>query len=122
MRSRYAAFVHGVHTYLYRTLHPDHDDHAAGPRALAAQLARNAKRTRYERLAILDRDGPDADGVARVLFHVTMRLDGKAASFAELSSFAHDGVGWRYVGGTTRAMPAQRATGLDIARFEALQA
>ena len=118
MRSRYAAFVRGEHAYLFRTLHPDHDDHAAGAKALAIQLARNAKRTRYEALVILDRDGPDADGVARVLFHVTMRLDARSASFAELSSFAHDGRGWRYVGGLTRAMTPERARGLTIATFE----
>lgn len=117
MRSRYAAFVRGEHAYLFRTLHADHDDRAAGEKVLLAQLAKNAKRTRYEALAILDRDGPDADGIARVLFHVTMRLDGKDASFAELSSFAHDGEGWRYVGGVTRALKADRARGGTIPTF-----
>ena len=27
MRSRYAAFVRGEHRYLFRTLHPEHEDH-----------------------------------------------------------------------------------------------
>lgn len=117
MRSRYAAFVRGDHAHLFRTLHPDHDDHAAGASALALALARNAKRTRYEALRILDREAPDADGIARVLFHVTMRIDARPASFAELSSFAHDGSGWRYVGGQTRAMPPERARGLTIDAF-----
>ncbi len=67
--------------------------------------------------AILDREGPDPDGIARVLFHVTMRVEGKDASFAELSSFAHDGAGWRYVGGVTRACRVDRARDLTIAAF-----
>jgi uncharacterized protein YchJ len=117
MRSRFAAFVRGEHAHLFRTLHPDHEDHAHGARALAEPLAKSAKRTRYRSLAILDRDGPDADGIARVLFHVTMTLDGKDASFAELSSFAHDGEGWRYVGGVTRRCPASGAHDLRIASF-----
>jgi SEC-C motif-containing protein len=117
MRSRFCAFVRGEHAYLFRTLHPDHDDRAAGQKALIATLAKNAKRTRYEALRILDRDGPDADGIARVLFHVTMRLDGKDASFAELSSFAHDGEGWRYVGGVTRACRVDATNALRIATF-----
>jgi SEC-C motif-containing protein len=118
MRSRYAAFALAEHAYLFRTLHPDHDDHARGESALSAQLAKNAKRIRYDALAILDRDGPDADGIARVLFHVTMRVEGKDASFAELSSFAHDGTGWRYVGGVTRPCRIERARGLTVATFE----
>ena len=82
MRSRYSAYVRGEH---------------------ASTLATHAKRLRYEALRVLDRDGPDADGIARVLFHVRMKQSGKDASFAELSSFASDGTGWRYVGGELRA-------------------
>ncbi len=103
MRSRYSAFVRGEHAYLFRTLHPDHDHHAAGAVALAKSLARSAKQTRYEALRVLDHDGPDADGISRVLFHVTMKSRGEDASFTELSSFARDGEGLRYVGGSLRA-------------------
>lgn len=118
MRSRYAAFSLGEHGYLFRTLHPSHDDHARGERALVEELARGAKRNRYDALRVLDRDGPDQDGIARVLFHVTMRRDGKDASFAELSSFAHDGTGWRYVAGVPRACRADAVARLTIAGFE----
>ncbi|MFO0684022.1 MAG: YchJ family metal-binding protein [Sandaracinus sp.] len=118
MRSRYAAFARGELSYLFRTLHADHDDHAQGEAAWVRSAAQGAKRARYDALAILDRDGPDTDGVARVLFHVTMRVDGRDASFAELSSFAHDGTGWRYVGGVTRRMSYDRAAPLRIATFE----
>jgi SEC-C motif-containing protein len=115
MRSRYSAYVVGAHAYLFRTLHPDHDDHAAGEAALTKTFASNTKLLRYEALRVLDRDGPDADGVARVLFHVKMKRAGKDASFVELSSFAHDGEGWRYVGGELR--PGNAAEGLTIASF-----
>jgi SEC-C motif-containing protein len=101
MRSRYAAFVRGEVEYLVRTLHADHEDRAMAVKELEARLRAHGKRARYARLEVLDHDAPDADGVAHVLFRVTMRLDGKDASFAELSSFAHDGEGWRYVGGRT---------------------
>jgi SEC-C motif-containing protein len=116
MRSRYAAFVRGDHAYLFRTLHREHEDHAAGAEAYRVQLARAAKRTRYDGLRVLDHDGPDADGIARVLFHVTMRFEFRDASFAELSSFVFDG-GWRYVGGITRRMAAAQAEGMRIATF-----
>ena len=101
MRTRYAAFVRCEHDYLFRTLHPQHDDHALGVRALRERLEKNAKRTRYHALAILDDAPPDADGVARVLFSATVKHDGKDASFVELSSFVHDGTGWRYLTGKT---------------------
>ena len=119
VRSRYSAFVRGEHAYLYRTLHVDHEDHAGGAAAFGVQLARAAKRTRYEGLRVLDREGPDFDGVARVLFHVAMRFEWRDSSFVELSSFVHDGEGWRYVGGTTRRVSADHAAPLRIASFSA---
>ncbi len=118
MRSRFAAFARNELPYLFRTLHPDHDDHAQGEAAWIRSAAASAKHARYDSLAILDRDGPDADGIARVLFHVTMRWSGRDASFAELSSFAHDGTGWRYVGGVTRRMSYKAASAHRIASFE----
>ena len=101
MRSRYAAFVRGEHDYLFRTLHRDHDDHALGARAFRARLEKSARRTRYKALVVLDHASPDSDGVARVLFSASVMREGKDASFVELSSFAHDGQGWRYLTGRT---------------------
>lgn len=118
MRARYAAFARGEHRFLYRTLHPDHDDRARTERAFLDGLAKHAKRARYRSLRILDRDGPDADGIARVLFAVDVAVAGRDASFVELSSFARDTDGWRYVGGRTlsrRAVPDLDA--LRIATF-----
>lgn len=120
MRSRYSAFARGQWAYLARTLHQDHPDASLSPRVFRERLDKHAKRTRYRGLRILDRAPADDDGVARVLFHVSMMIAGKDASFVELSSFVHEGAGWRYLTGVTRA---PRAVGdlsaLDIARFGA---
>lgn len=118
MRARFAAFARGDARFLYRTLHPDHDDRARAERDFVTALSKHAKRARYRALRILDREGPDADGVARVLFAVDVAVAGRDASFVELSSFAHDGVGWRYVGGRTMARGAAGALeALRIATF-----
>ena len=115
VRSRYTAFVVGAPDYLVRTLHRDHDDLALSEGELRARLRANAKRTRYHGLAVLDQDGPDADGTYRVLFRVEVSYDAKDASFVELSSFVHDGHGLRYVGGITFA--ARTAAGPSTIRI-----
>ncbi len=101
MRSRYTAFVLRRHDHLARTLHPEHPDRALPARELRERLDRHARKARYHSLEVLDRDGPDESGVWRVLFRVSMKLAGADASFAELSSFAHDGTGLRYLTGET---------------------
>jgi uncharacterized protein YchJ len=104
MRSRYAAFVMGEHDYLYDTLHPDHDEHAAGRAAYIDPIARARPHRRYLGLEILETRGADAEGVALVRFAVRAReRDQRRArdvSFTELSRFVHDGKGWRYLFGT----------------------
>lgn len=105
MRSRYAAFVLAELDYLWRTLHPDHDDRSRDRRMWERELRGGLKKLRYRKLRILDTAPPDADGVAQVLFHVTLSASRRDASFAELSYFAHDGDGWRYLVGETRALP-----------------
>ena len=100
MRSRYTAFVRGDHAHLIRTLHPDHEDRRLLSRkALRERLHTHGKRARYHGLVVLDHDGPDAEGIHRVLFRVTMKLAGADASFAELSSFAVAEGGIRYLTG-----------------------
>lgn len=103
VRARFSAFARGEHRFLFRTLHPDHDDRGRSERAFVEALAKHARRARYRALRIVDRDGPDADGVARVLFAVDVAVAGRDASFVELSSFARAEDGWRYVGGRTMA-------------------
>lgn len=101
MRSRWSAFARGRWDHLWRTLHRDHDDRADGRsfEAWADGARRASVGTRYRRLRVLDWDGPDADGVARVLFFAEIRRAGRDASFAERSLFVHDGAGWRYLAG-----------------------
>lgn len=99
MRSRYSAFARGDAAYLLRTLHPDHADREAGEAAVLASLREGFARCRYERLAVLDRRPPGADGLAEVLFHARVREAGRDRSFVERSYFAHDGAGWRYLAG-----------------------
>lgn len=101
MRSRYAAFVKGELAYLWRTLHPDHEDRAAPEAACLASLAETCARHRFAGLRVLEHRGPDADGLAEVRFvaRVFERKSGRDVSFVERSVFAHDGVGWRYLYG-----------------------
>ncbi len=70
-----------------------------GAKALRERLHTHGKRARYHGLVVLDHDGPDAEGIHRVLFRVTMKLAGADASFAELSSFAVAEGGIRYLTG-----------------------
>lgn len=128
MAARYSAFALGDAAFLHRTLHPQHDDFAAGAASIAKLLRAQAKSVRYQGLRILDSREPDASGAAQVLFHVSVRAVGKDVSFVERSYFLHDGVGWRYLSGETRSAASSSswlaAAGglgnLDIATFERL--
>lgn len=106
MAARYAAFVLGDAAFLFKTLHAQHDDHPAGLEALARSLRDGRKHVRYVGLTILDARPADATGAAQVLFHAEVRARGRDVSFVELSTFLHDGVGWRYLAGQTRAARA----------------
>ncbi|MFO0626101.1 MAG: YchJ family metal-binding protein [Polyangiales bacterium] len=102
MRSRFAAFARADVNYLYRTLHPDHPDRAAPEAQVRRALAESARSHRYMGLTILDARGPDAEGVAQVLFHARIFEKGRERSFTECSDFVQDGVGWRYLRGVLR--------------------
>lgn len=100
MRSRFSAFAKGDAAYLWRTLHPDHDDRATGDEAaLRRQVTAQRGKVVYRALTILDVTPPDEDGAATVTFHADVRARGKDASFTERSTFVHDGTGWRYLCG-----------------------
>lgn len=122
MAARYSAFVLGDAAFLHRTLHPQHDDHAAGVAGVTKALRAQAKSVRYQSLRILDSREPDASGAAQVLFHVSVRASGRDVSFVERSYFLHDVVGWRYLAGETGAARDVGAAlaELDIAGFERL--
>lgn len=97
MRSRYAAFALGEAEYLVHTLHEDHADRRL-PRADLIRSLRGARdRLRYPSLAILDSRA--GGGTAEVLFAAGLFEGKRDQSFVELSDFAHDGEGWRYVSG-----------------------
>jgi SEC-C motif-containing protein len=120
MRSRYSAFATREVAYLWRTLHPDHEDRALPEAQVVAAIRQSCDTHRYPGLAILDRQPPDASGIARILFHARVFSRGKDVSFVELSRFAHDGKGWRYLDGAGRsAAEVGPCSGLTIAAFEA---
>ena len=113
MRSRFAAFAIGDAEYLWRTVHPDHEDRMHPKEDVLRSLKEAARTLKYMRLTILDAQGPE------VLFFAAVFERGTDRSFVELSSFAHDGTGWRYLAGETRE--ARGLAGLEaltVATFQ----
>jgi SEC-C motif-containing protein len=108
MRSRYAAFATKDVRYLWRTLHPDHDDRARPEEQVLRELREACSANRYLGLRILDARGPDADGIARVLFVAKVFRKGRDLSFVEASDFARDGEmqAWRYLRGDAQPLDA----------------
>jgi SEC-C motif-containing protein len=103
MRSRYSAYVRRDVAYLWRTLHPDHVDRREDPASWAERVSAAISKQRFAGLTVLATSGPDAQGIAHVLFHADIREGHRKRSFAEHSRFAHDGDGWRYLDGVTLA-------------------
>lgn len=110
MRSRYAAFARGEVAYLWATLDEAHPDRARPRSAVVAALRDITTRRRFPGLVVLDRAAPNADGVARVLFHARVFEKGHDHSFVECSDFLHDGYGWRYLSGVMAPSAAATAT------------
>jgi SEC-C motif domain protein len=102
MRSRFSAFAKKEAAYLYRTLHPDHEDRARPEADVLRDIHASASACRYLGLTVLDRIDADEEGIARVRFRARVFTKGRDVSFVELSEFAHDGEGWRYLRGTGR--------------------
>lgn len=122
MRSRFAAFAKKEAAYLWRTLHPDHEDRQRPEAEVLRALRASAGTFRYAGLAILDTRPPGEDGIAQVLFLARLFEGSNERSFVELSDFAHDGEGWRYLRGAlrpVRAIPGDPAR-LTIDAFRAL--
>jgi SEC-C motif domain protein len=119
MRSRYAAFARGEAEYLVRTLHEEHPD-LAQPRADLLRSLRAARERRHPSLAILASQHSGATG--EVLFSAGLVDRGHDASFVELSDFAHDGAGWRYLSGILLPLAAlgRAPEGLTIEAFLAI--
>jgi SEC-C motif-containing protein len=120
MRSRYAAFALGEAEYLWKTLHADHPDRAE-PKERALRSLRGAKdRLKYMGLTILDSRRKGMSG--EVLFCARIFERGQDRSFVELSEFAHDGIGWRYLAGSLvpLAQLGRAIEGLGIDEFATL--
>lgn len=124
MRSRFSAFAKKEADYLIRTLHPDHEDRAIDEALLRRQLRASASEFRYAGLAILDTAPPDEEGIARVLFFARIFQGSAERSFVELSDFARDAEGWRYLSGENLPAAAIKGdpTSLRIDAFRALRA
>lgn len=104
MRSRYAAFARARPEYLWRTLHEDHPDRGHGEAAVIRSLRETIRTLKYMGLTVLGAEPADGEGIARVLFWARIFDKGRDRSFVELSDFAHDGEGWRYLAGETVAV------------------
>ena len=114
MRSRFAAFAIGDAEYLWRTLHPDHEDRARPKDEVVQALRATARGLKFMRLTILDAKD------SRVLFHAAVFEKGRERSFVELSTFARDASGWRYLSGQARAPgPPEALAALSIDAFTA---
>jgi SEC-C motif domain protein len=120
MRSRYAAFALGEAEYLWRTLHEDHPDRAEPREAMLRSFREAKNRLRYTGLAILEERRAGREG--EVLFCARLSERGQDRSFVELSDFAHDGVGWRYLSGVLVPLGAlgRPVEGLTVEAFLAL--
>lgn len=122
MRSRYAAYATGQVEYLWRTLHPQHDDRARPRAAYLKELQQTLRAVRYLGLQVLDsRAGPDE---AQVLFAASFAARGQERRFMELSTFLLEAEGWRYFTGLTlpqEALPPDWRS-LTIPAFEAHRA
>jgi SEC-C motif-containing protein len=124
VRSRFSAFALHDDDYLWRTLHPDHEDRSR-PRELYRRAVRSSP-VRYMGLSLLDRAPLGEASPAQVLFLATVFERGKDRSFIELSDFlySYDGEGLRYLSGVTLPKSAVRGDPerLTISSFQALAA
>lgn len=116
MRSRFAAFAIADAEYLWRTLHPDHEERALPKEDVIRALKAAARACKYMRLTILEAKGSE------VLFRASVFEKGKDRSFIELSTFAKEGSAWRYLTGIARdaseAGEPGDARGLTIDSFK----
>ncbi len=103
MRSRYSAFALREVDYLWKTLHPEHPDRSRPREDWVRELRGRASALKYPRLHVLDRRLAPPEATAEVLFYARVFESGKDRSFVERSEFRHDGTGWRYLRGDSRA-------------------
>ncbi len=108
MRSRFAAFAMGDAEYLWRTLHPEHEDRASDREAVLRAMRATSRALKFIRLTVLEARGD------RVLFVAGIFERGRDRSFAEVSTFARarepgatgpagEPAPWRYRDGVARS-------------------
>ena len=119
MRSRYAAFAVGDASYLWRTLHPMHEDKGRDREEVVAELRASMQELRFMGLRILD--SREHGDTAAVLFLVRVFERSRDRSFVELSDFLREPGGWRYLGGVARACSDLEMTG-DLLKIDAFSA
>src|SRR5579862_853704 len=117
MRSRYAAFATKDVDYLWRTLHSQHVDRGRGEAEVKGQLRDACRENRYLGLRVIEAREVASDGIARVLFAARVFRRGRELSFVELSEFAREDGGWKYLRGDGRTTPFDEAVGLTIDGF-----
>lgn len=121
MRSRFAAYANKLAPYVYRTLHSNHEDRRRPETDVLREIRDATSTLRFMQLAVLDREPPNEEGLARVLFYARVFEKGQNRSFVELSDFLHDGTGWRYLQGRqAAAAKLHTPERLDIPQFNAL--
>jgi SEC-C motif-containing protein len=122
MRSRFAAFAKANIDWLYRSMHPEHEDRARSRSAFRRDLERHfATGVRYTRLEVLDAPRATTLEPGYVLFVAHGVVKKADFLLAELSTFLHDGQGWRYRSGQTLSetvigRPDARTTIADLKR------
>ena len=121
MRSRYAAYANKLAPYIYRTIHPNHEDRKRPEPDVMREIRDAVSTLRFMQLSVLDREEPSDGGLARVLFYARVFEKGQNRSFVELSDFLHDGTGWRYLQGQQAAASRlKNPEQLDIPKFRTL--
>lgn len=118
VRSRFCAYALKEVDYLWKTLHPEHPDRKEDETAVKVKLRAGATALKFVRLELLDADERAPGQTSRVLFTAEIYEKGKPRGLMEASEFRHDGAGWRYFGGETRAY---RAGPLTLTAFDADQ-
>jgi len=107
MRSRYSAFALKEAEYLWRTLHETNEEWLQGRQEVIRAIKGSG--LRFMGLTVLDARLVEPPGPSQVLFLAKVFDKGRDVSFAELSDFLHDGVGWRYASGVHEPMGEGRA-------------